>query len=451
MFVNRIRELKFLKEAGESKKAELVCLYGRRRVGKTELVNKFLEMLGGERKVYYLSDTMSKKKQLSNFSNAIAAEFKDGTLARQPFGEWDDAFYYLSKHGEKAVIAIDEFPYLVSEDAGLPGIIQKYWDSTIKKTGLKIVLCGSSFSFMGNLLGHGSPLYGRFTGEWQVEPLEFGEAARFFPTLSLEEKSRAYGMLGGIQAYLEKYDSKKSFKENVREVIKKGSTLYNEPYYLIKEDVKAPANYFAIMQAIAKGETSFSKIINETGIEKTTLPKYLQALEQIRFIEREIPFGESALKKGRYRISDNFLNFWFKYIFPNKYLLELGREQQVAETILNDYDNYMGRRFEEIGKAILLHAEPEISSISRWWHNDCEIDAVATNAGKTITWFAEIKWGKLSAAEAGREITALKQKIGEYKPKTSVKIAIIAREIAEKNSLNTSDTLALDLKDLKKL
>ena len=439
-FINREKELEFLNEQKE-KDQSLALLYGRRRVGKTELIKKFIE---NKDAYYFLADTSSKLDQIRSFSAGLGSYLNDQFLKNQQLTSWDAVFSYLSKLNREAIIIIDEFPYLIKEDKSITSVIQKHWDISLKSKSIMLILCGSSISTMENqVLGVKSPLYGRRTGDWFVKPLKFREVIKFFPSLSLEDVARVYGIFGGIPFYLKEWDEKIKFKEQLKNIIKRGSIFYNEPYFLVKEELSDPSNYFAVLKAIASGERSLGKISSVSGIEIKSIGKYLSVLENLHFVDREVSVTESNLKKrGLYKLSDPFLRFWFRYIFPNKNAIELGNEEAVVNMILNDYDNFMGFVFEDIAKEIIQDKFSFLEKIGRYWNGQTEIDCVGISKNEII--FAEFKWSKLSRIDAEKIYVNLVNKSESIKTRGKLKKYVIVCRKAEKKVYENFSVFDLD-------
>lgn len=440
-FVDRERELQFLEEQVAQKEGKFIILYGRRRVGKTELLNRFLR---NKNAFYFLADTSSRFDQIRSFTKLLAKHLKDDFLLKQPLGSWDAVFSYLSKLNKQLIIAIDEFPYLVREDASLQSIIQKYWDLRLRKNNFTLILSGSSVSFMENqVLSIKSPLYGRRTGDWHLKPLRFKDMKGFYPNLSNEEMARVYALFGGIPFYLNRWDSEIPFEKQLIKIIRKGTVFYNEPYFLVKEELSDPSNYFAVLKAIAKGERTLGKICAESGIETNSITKYLSVLENLNFVEREVRVTDSSLRKrGLYKISDPFLRFWFRYIFPNKTALEQGRERELTKEILRDLNNFMGIVFEDIAKELLYENFPEIQKLGRWWDKEIEIDGIGTTNKEMI--FAEFKWSSLSKKNIEQIYHQLLEKSSHIRTTKKKRYVVICKK-AETKAF--SEVKVFDLED----
>lgn len=454
-FVDRERELAFLEERYALGDAELLIIYGRRRIGKTELLLHFVRDKGH---VYFLASEKPYRDNLRELQRMMGDFLGDRLFSRIEFGDIDELLIEFSKRvkGRRVVLIIDEFPYLIERYKPVLSLIQRAWDLELSKSDLMLILCGSSVSSMETeVISYKSPLYGRRTGQWKVGELPFWSLREFFPSYSTEELVKVYGVLGGIPAYLLRFDPEKSFDENVVErVLSKGAFLYEEAEILLKEEVREPANYFAILQAVASGRSRFGEIVNATGLEKSLVSKYLNVLEKLGMVEREVPVTASrkeALKRGRYSITDNYLAFWFRYVLPNRSYLEAGMGEEVWERSREDFKEYMGGVFER------LLRKPEVftkltgfgfTRIGRWWHRGEEIDLVALNERERKVLFVEVKWKDLSEREARGILRDLERKAGLVGLEDWEKhYGLVAKSVEEKEEFREESYLAWDLGD----
>ncbi len=399
-FFNRNKELKFLEKKYREKGAHFIVIYGKRRVGKTELVKQFFR---NKPHIYFLADKTSSYDQLKQISEKIAIFYKDNFLKERGFGNWLQVFEYLSRKKGRTVFVIDEFPYLVEADSAIPSLFQKGWDEYLKDTSVFLLLLGSSISMMeSEVLSYKSPLYGRRTGQFLIEPLRFKDLSLFFPDKDFEERLKIYATLGGTPMYLLQFDRKNNIFDNIRnKILSKGEILYEEPEFILKEELREPRNYFAILKAIASGKTKLGEIINETGFQKNILSKYLSVIGSLGIIKREVPVTEvnpEKSKRGIYKIEDSFFRFWFKFVFPSRGYIEEGAIDTVLNRIKKGFTLYLGEIYEKIAREILweLSINGEIplrlSRIGRWWKKDEEIDLVGIDDETNEIIFGEIKW-----------------------------------------------------------
>ncbi|ALM74713.1 ATP-binding protein [Thermococcus barophilus] len=416
MFIDRETEMKLLEERLKRGKAEFIVVYGRRRIGKTALLLEFIKKYGG---VYLLARETSEAENLKRFSEKLAEYFNDEFLRKNPLQSWDAFFEYLHQKSlkDRLIVVIDEFPYLVKGNKVLPSILQEYWDLKLSQGRIFLIICGSSISMVEKLLGYKSPLYGRRTAQMKLKPLNFFSAKEFFPRYSLEEFVKVYGILGGTPAYLLEFNDEKSIEENLRDYFRADSFLYGDALFILREELEEPRNYFAIMEAIARGKTTLNEIVNETGLERATVGKYLSVLIDLDLVRREIPVTASwKSRKGRYYITDPYFAFWFRYVYPNSDLIETGEGEELIELVMKDFNNYLGWIFEEIAKQFLIELNKRkelpfrFTRIGKWWHKKEEIDLLALNERERKVLFVEVKWKNLSEREAKRILEKLERK-----------------------------------------
>ena len=460
-FVDRKEELGFLEERYKTDIAEFVVLYGRRRVGKTELLLKFLDNKKG---IYLLSSTEGDRQNIKDFSRAVGRFIGDENLGALEFDSWQSFFETVFKHRsfdamlkkEKIVIIIDEFPFLIQSNKDIPSIFHKIWELIMKKENIMLVLSGSAIAVMeSDVLDKKSPLYGRRTGQWQVQPLHFSFLKEFLP-YSMEELAMVWYTVGGIPEYLLKFSPKISFWENIKNnVLKKGTYLYMEAEALLNDEFREPRNYKLIFRAIALGSNTLGEICNNTGLDKSMVSKYLDVLKSLHIIKEEIPVTASRkFKKRLYLISDPYFNFWFRYIYPNKIDLEAGRSEEITALIKNDFSDYAGHMFEVLVEDLIRTKyalkQFSFSEIGRWLHVGEEIDIVALNDASKDIVFVECKWQNLSHKDAKRVLFDLQEKSKhvEWNPgKRKEHFAVFAKKIEGKEHLRKKGFIIWDLED----
>lgn len=397
-FINRERELNALERFWREKEAQLIVLYGKRRIGKTELIKQFVKR---KPYIYFLAQRINEYESLKLLSEAVGEFFDDEILTKRGFENWSWFFEYLRKHSKKRIIiAIDEFPYLVEVNKGISSIFQAGWDEYLKNTPIFLILCGSSISMMGEkVLSYKAPLYGRRTGQIFLKPFSFSTAKEFYPRLSLERCLEFYSIAGGNPTYLKRFKPKLSLDSNIKEnLLQPEAFLYNEIEFILREELREPRNYFAILKAIAMGKTRVSEIVNETGLAKGILHKYLFILEDLHIIQKEVPVTEKnplKSRRGIYKLQDQFFKFWFKYILPNKGNIEEDKFDYVLNKIKKDFSLLVSENYEIVAQEVIQNYENEffpIIKIGRWWDRNEEIDIVALNDEENKILFGEVKW-----------------------------------------------------------
>ncbi len=403
MFIGRENELNALERLYRSDKFEFAVIYGRRRVGKTALINHFIN---DKEAIYFMGVESNEKQNLENLSKSII-EFSSGIQAETYFSSYQAALEYVFKLAEKEriILAIDEYPYVARASKSLASTLQMLIDKYKDESKLMLILCGSSMSYMEDqVLAYKSPLYGRRTAQMKITPFDFEECCTYLSRLSDEDKALVYGIVGGTPQYLLQMSDKLSVEENIKNTyLNPTSFLYEEPVSLLKQEVREPAIYNAIITAIATGASRMSEIATKVGESTTTCTAYIKNLINLGIIKRETPYGEKTSKKTIYSIEDNMFYFWYRFVLENSSVIARGAANLVYKRIETQFSDYMGRIFEEIctqylWKQLLLGNMPiEFISLGRWWGNDprkksqTEIDIMGEQDSNSAI-FAECKW-----------------------------------------------------------
>ncbi|MFZ3054801.1 MAG: ATP-binding protein [Minisyncoccales bacterium] len=397
-FINREFELNELNKRWGKDAPEFFIIYGKRRVGKTELIKQFIK---NKPAIYFMADKRSVSEQLKELGRMFGAYFKDSLLSKNGFNDWLEVFQYLSeKTNDRFVFAVDEYPYLVESDKSMGSLFQKGWEEYLKTSKVFLIVSGSSISMMeSETLSYKSPLFGRRTGQALINPLTFNQAWQFFPEKNFDEFLSIYTVCGGMPAYLLEIDKNISLEENIKEnIFKKTSFLYNEVEFILKEELREHKNYLSILRSVSSSKTKFGEISNDTGLEKNVLTKYINTLIKLRLIEKEVPATEDNLQKskqGIYKISDNFLRFWFYYVFSYKSDLEIERYDEVSRKIKETFGGIKALVYESVCRELLSEFRNELFSferIGRWWKKGEEIDIVGLNNKTKEIIFGECKW-----------------------------------------------------------
>jgi AAA+ ATPase superfamily predicted ATPase len=399
MFINRVTELSLLEKNYASSQAGLFVLYGRRRVGKTELLAHFC---AGKRHIFFVADQVSEPLLRTNLSAVVNATLFGPGQVGAVYNTWDDLFTTLARQAqtERLVLVLDEFPYMVAAHPPLASILQRFWDQVLKNTKIMLILCGSYIGMMEEtILGYRAPLYGRRTAQYLLGPLEFFDAQLFFDKFEPDDRLRTYAVYGGTPAYLQTIQPGQTLERNILEdILERGSLLYDEVRFLLQQELREPRNYYAVLQAIAAGNTRPNEIKQASGLDNITA--YLETLQQLHLVERCVPVTETQPHKSRrgiYRLKDNFLRFWFRFVLPNWSQLERGAKSIVWENaIAPEMDHFAAPIFEQVcqqffwrqGLAGRLPFIPQ--KIGSWWQANQEIDLVLLDAGNAM--LVECKW-----------------------------------------------------------
>lgn len=317
------------------------------------------------------------------------------------------ALEYVFKLAEKKrfILAIDEYPYVARSSKSLASTLQFLIDKYKDTSQLMLILCGSSMSYMEDeVLAYKSPLYGRRTAQMKIQPFSFEETCRCFKNFSDEDKALAYGIVGGTPQYLLQMDDRLSIEDNIKNTyLNPISFLYEEPTNLLKQEVREPAIYTAIITAIAVGASRMSDISNKVGEDSNICANYLKSLINLGIVKKETPYGEKTSRKSIYSIEDNMFRFWYRFVPNNNSVIMRGAADIVYRRIEPQLSEYMGAVFEEICKQYLWkllldgNSPVEFSELGRWWGNDpiekkqTEIDIMGEQDKKTAL-FVECKW-----------------------------------------------------------
>lgn len=402
MFIDRHQELDALEQMFQSGVAEFFVLYGRRRVGKTELLTQFCKH---KRSIYFLASQLKTQDQLRQLTETARHVINDPLLQSLVFDDWESAFIYFAQQAreERLVLVLDEFQYLCEDSPALPSLIQRFWDLHGKNSKLFLILCGSQVSFMEReVLAERSPLYGRRTGQLRLMPLSYRDSGYFFSEQSAKEKLIRYGITGGIPAYLNQLNTPQAtLEQQIKDqLLTPQRYLFDEVNFLLRSELREPRTYASLLHAIAGGATRLNEISQRVGLDPTKTNKYLSVLRELGLIKRETPVTERApqkSRKGLYKIADNYVKFWFRFVLPNRSLIESGNADLVYQQMIAPHlSQYMGSIFEDVCRQYVerywaekLKAAP--IRVGAHWGSDLEIDVLTENVDGSH-WFGECKW-----------------------------------------------------------
>lgn len=404
-FIGRTSELATL-NAELERSSGFVVIYGRRRVGKTTLIKEFIK---DKRAFYFLATTESEAQSMKRFAGALSRTTKNPMLSKVTFTDWLDLFQVVADDhpDEKKVLVIDEFPYLVKTNPDFPSILQNAWDEVLKDHNVMLILCGSLISMMKkHALAYDSPLYGRRTAQIRLMPLQFTDvyAAQSLP---FEQAVEQYAITGGVPKYMEFFQSDEPLVEQIRRVVlSKNGFLYEEPDFLLNEEVQTPINYFSVLKAISDGNHKLSKIGMTMEQDTSAITPYLKTLIDLGFVIKNVPITEKNPERSRkslYYVSDNFIRFWFRYVYPFKGELELDNQQIVLDEMGKDFkQKFVAFAYESICRNIFaeLCRKDQIdfapSRIGSYWRNDnegdTEIDVAAVDNQHKRLFLGECKY-----------------------------------------------------------
>ncbi len=406
MFISRAGEFDTLEQRYNSDGFEFAVIYGRRRIGKTALLQEFAK----NKDVIFFTGVVSNEQQnLLNFSNCIT-EYQFGASINTCFQDFQTALEYVFEMSKytRLVLVIDEYPYVARASKSFASTLQMLIDKYKDDSKLFLILCGSSMSYMEDeVLSYKAPLYGRRTMQIKLEALDFFDTCKFLDGVSPVDRALVYGVLGGTPQYILQFDASLSIEDNIKKLFfNSASFLYEEPNNLLKQEVRDPAIYNAIVSAVATGHTKMSEIASAIGEDTSVCTVYLKNLISLGLIRRETPYGVKEGKKSIYRIEDNMFYFWYRFVPRFSSLIARGAADLVYERMKDDIPSYMGRVFEEICKQYMWRlmlsgkCPVQFSDMGRWWGTNSktrqqeEIDFMGDD--EKSAFFAECKWSNSS-------------------------------------------------------
>lgn len=427
MFIGREDERNALNKLYKSDKFEFAVIYGRRRIGKTALISEFVQ---DKDSIFFTGVETNEKQNLDNFSKCIM-EYNTGIVADSSFSSFQSALEYVFElaKSKRIVLVIDEYPYVARASKSLASTLQLIIDKNKDNSKLFLILCGSSMSYMeDHVLAYKAPLYGRRTAQFKIKPFGFFEACRYFTNLSKEDKALAYGIVGGTPQYLMQIDDKLSIEDNIKNtLLNPVSSIFEEPNNLLKQEVREPAIYNAVITAIAAGSSKMNEIANKIGEDTSVCAMYIKNLITLGIVKKEMPYGEKTSRKTIYSIEDNMFRFWYRFVPENISVISRGAADLAYSRIAPHLSSYMGSVFEEICNQylwqLLLDGKCAVnfSDIGRWWGTNPktkfqeEIDMIG--ADKDAALFAECKWTNEKADIGVLETLVERSSMFNYKQK----------------------------------
>lgn len=376
--------------------SSLVVLYGRRRVGKTTLISEFIK---DKKALFFLASEESESQNRLAFQEKTAEFLNSDLLKNVEVKSWDVLFKAImdAPFDSKPVIVLDEFQYLGKANPAFPSIFQRIWEEILKDKNVMVILCGSLISMMqSQTLAYGSPLYGRRTAQIRLKQIPFRYYHEFFPNKSRKELIEMYAVTGGVPKYIELFSQSRDIYSAIEScVLNRSGYLYDEPHFLLQQEVSEVGSYFSIIKAIAAGNTKLSAIAGVLEVKSTSLTKYLKTLIDLDILEREVPVTEEnpeKSKKGLYRIKDNYLRFWFAFVYPNRNFIESGHSRIVMDKIRKSLvRNHIAFVYEDVCKERMWEMNAEgvwpfyFSKLGRYWDAKEEIDIAAIDPeGKNL-------------------------------------------------------------------
>lgn len=403
-FVDRERELAALEQFWRSERAECIPVTGRRRVGKTFLLEQFAQ---GKRAVYFRCLLTETVEQLPALGQALAELAGDPVLSAQPPTSWAAIFALIEQlaRQERLLLVLDEIPYWAARDASLPSVLQNWWDARGHGLNLMLVLCGSAVQMMEGLLTGAAPLAGCITGRLPVRPLDFRAAAALVGYADPVTALTAYGILGGVPLYLTFFQARRSLRDNILQaIVSPASRLYVEPQavFAAHHQVYDARSALAVLRAIAHGRQRWSDIAAATGVTTSALGRIMDPLiGDLGLVERVLPVTETHPTRSyytQYHLTDNFFRFWFRFIEPNQGHIEFGDMERITDLILARLPDYMGLPFEAMCRDWVRLASAagalaqRVGRVGTWWNPDHQLDIVGLDEDGRAALLGEAKW-----------------------------------------------------------
>ncbi|MCL2159386.1 MAG: ATP-binding protein [Oscillospiraceae bacterium] len=406
MFIGRNGELESLNERYDSGKYECAVIWGRRRVGKTELITEFVK---NKRHIYFTAAEGTEQKNIDILSKAIFNGLHGEIRASAPsFKSFSDCLDYINERAknEKLVFVIDEYPYFAASDKSVSSVLQQYIDHKFQHIDFMLILCGSSMSFMEKqVMGDKSPLYGRRTCQYKIAPFDFDGSALFHRNFDKYEKAVIYGITGGIPKYLLQIDDAKDLKTNIiKNFFSPDSLLFEEPNNLLKQELREPALYNSIITSIATGSSKLNEIATKSHMATSACSIYLNSLLSLDIVKKELPLLATPTSRNTiYRLNDGMFRFWYKFVYDNISAINMRQGTAIYDEIEDLISDFMGETFEDICKQYLWreniagHLPFRFKDCGRWWGSnpqkkeEQEIDIMASSKVDRAL-FAECKW-----------------------------------------------------------
>lgn len=431
-FVDREAEMDTLSSEYNREGSSLVILYGRRRVGKTTLITKFIK---DKKALFFLASEEAEAQNRNDFKNKAADFIGNELLKSAEVKNWDVIFKAIADttFESKPVIVIDEFQYIGKSNPAFPSIFQRIWEELLKTKPVMVILCGSLISMMeSQTLSYSSPLYGRRTAQIHLKQIPFRYYHEFFPQKSRRELIEMYSVTGGVPKYIELFAEGSDIYQSIENcILNRSGYLYDEPHFLLQQEVSEVGSYFSIIRAIAAGSRKLSAISAVLECKATSLTRYLRTLMDLDLLEREVPVTEEnpeKSKKGLYRIKDNYIRFWFAFVYPNMSFIESGNGRIVMDKIRKSLiSRHTAFVYEDICREQMWELNVSgiwpfhFSKIGRWWDAKSEIDIAAIDPEGNNLILGECKyWKEPAGPNILRELELKAQRVAWKKDERRV-------------------------------
>jgi uncharacterized protein len=403
-FFNRQDELQALETLWRRGRGEFFVVWGRRRVGKTELLSKFLD---GKRGFHFEATEGLEPDHLQDMAAILISETGNELLTAQGLSNWRAALAAIADYARQspAVVILDEFQWIARATADIGSLLNRWWREVGRQLPIFLIISGSEVSFFEKEVLTGS-MYGRRTGQQQIAPFDYKAAGLFFPSWSPEDRMRAYAVCGGMPYYLEQFDESLPLDENIlRVVLHRSGVLHEEAKLLLYEELPEPQRFFSVLRAIENGANRYNQIAQRTGVRDTALDKALELLQELYLIRRRFPVtvaNPDRTRQTAYEIADGYLRFYFRFMHPFESRLKnnADAERHLKQTVLPNLDQFASKpAFEEACQEYLREKE-QAAAVGNWWGQvregsrwvTRELDGVTLDGDGQATAIASCKW-----------------------------------------------------------
>lgn len=414
-FIGRRHELALLDKLYQRQEAQFLILYGRRRIGKTALLQEWIStnvdsQIPPDDILYWMATQTSTTNQLREFSQTVLRHMSPNTPISPTFSydSWEMALAQVAEYAthRRFVLILDEFTYVMQANTHVPSLIQRIWDHQLKHSNLFLILTGSLAGIIQRtILDYQAPLYGRATSKLKLQPLSFGALPLFFPSMPTEQRVAVYAITGGIPAYLELFDDNLNLLNNLREhFITPTNLMLNDAVFLLREQLEEPRNYMALLESIAAGNHKLGDVAKMAGLDRSTASKYLTVLSELGYVERTVPVTvrhPEKSRQGRFVITDAYLRFYFRFLRPYLGDIERGRLARVISLLRDHLTDFIGTHtFEELCREWtdistdqgMLPFSPD--RVGSHWSRTAQVDVVGINWRTKEILLGECKWGR---------------------------------------------------------
>jgi len=394
-----------LKGSSSARGSAFILVYGRRRIGKSTLLEAWAQR-SGLPFTHWQADRDLSARQRRDFMRTFLALGPDDDAPTPD--SWAALWLLVARQidDQKHIIIIDELPYAAAVDEAFLSALQKAWDQYFSRANVILVVCGSHVRMMHGLLAEASELHGRFTSRIELTPLPYAKLKAFFPKWSVEERVAGYAIVGGVPEYYEWLEPKLSLQENIAQrIISRYSMFLAEPSLILVDQMQQPTSHQSIIRAIGEGHHAFDEIRLDSEGAANKLSAYLGRLEDLRLIERRLsafaaPGKGDFTRDARYHLCDPFLRFYYRFVWPHaKNSTGRYEPERVLRDVREHLRAFVGQTiFQELGREWVWQAGQrgelpfEPRAVGKHWSSRVEIDVVAIDRPARQLLLGECKW-----------------------------------------------------------